>query len=127
MIRKDAANSGVESIHEMLFYLRKNYSPRTEERAHIEDIPQDDRFSFKEMSDYLKTFSKTFSCYRSQKYGFEKQGVTWWLDININQFEDWMFRVCGIKKQTIYNYKNLYKLMIIAPKLLNCRVNDLFC
>ena len=40
-----------------------------------------------------------------------------------NRFEDWMFRVCGIKKQTIYNYKNLYKLMIIAPKLLNCRVN----
>ena len=38
-------------------------------------------------------------------------------------FEDWMFRVSGIKKQTIYNYKNLCKLMIIASKLLNCRVN----
>ena len=43
----------------MLFYLRKNYSPHTEERARIEDIPQDDRFSFEEMSDYLKTFSKS--------------------------------------------------------------------
>ena len=77
MIRKDAAKSGAESIHEMLFYLRKNYLPHTEERARIEDIPQDDRFSFEEMSDYLKTFSKAFSCYGSQKYGFEKQGVTW--------------------------------------------------
>ena len=39
------------------------------------------------------------------------------------RFEDWMYRECGIKKQTIYNYKNLYKLMRLAPKLLNCRVN----
>ena len=40
-----------------------------------------------------------------------------------NLFEDWMLRECGMKKQTIYNYKNLYKLMIIAPTLFNCRVN----
>ena len=41
------------------------------------------------------------------------------------RFEDWIEREreCGIKKQTIYNYKNLYKLMKIAPKLMNCRVN----
>ena len=39
------------------------------------------------------------------------------------RFEDWMFKECQIKKQSIYNYKNLYKLMRIAPKLLNCRVN----
>ena len=43
----------------MLFYLRNNYSPHTEERAFIEDIPQDDRFSFEEISDYLKTFCKS--------------------------------------------------------------------
>ena len=28
-----------------------------------------------------------------------------------------------IKKQTIYTYRNLYKLMSVAPKLLNCCVN----
>ena len=28
-----------------------------------------------------------------------------------------------MKKQMIYNYKNVYKLMKIAPKLMNCRVN----
>ena len=39
------------------------------------------------------------------------------------RFEDWMYRECGITKQTIYNYRNLYKLMRIATKLLNCRVN----
>ena len=39
------------------------------------------------------------------------------------RFEDWMERECGIKKQTIYNYKNLQKLIKIAPKLMNCRAN----
>ena len=41
-------------------------------------------------------------------------------------FEDWIYRECVIKKQTTYNYKNLYKLMRPAPKLLNCRVNITF-
>ena len=40
-----------------------------------------------------------------------------------DRFEDWMYKNCSMKKQTIYNYKNLYKLMRIAPKLMNCRVN----
>ena len=40
-----------------------------------------------------------------------------------NRFEDWILRECDIKKQTIYNYKNFYRLMIIAPKLLNCQVD----
>ena len=39
------------------------------------------------------------------------------------RFEDWMYEECGMKKQTIYNYKNLYKLMRIARKLMNCRAN----
>ena len=34
-----------------------------------------------------------------------------------------MERKCNIKKQRIYNYKNLYKLIKIAPKLMNWRVN----
>ena len=59
MARKDARKSRVKNNYEILFYLRKNYSPHTEERARIDDIPQDDRFSFEEMSDYLKTFSKS--------------------------------------------------------------------
>ena len=60
LARKGAVNSGVESINEMLFYLRNNYSFHTEEKAFIEEIQRDDRFSFEEMADYLKTFSKSF-------------------------------------------------------------------
>ena len=39
------------------------------------------------------------------------------------RFDDWKLKECRIKKQSIYNYKNLYKLMRITPRLLNCRVN----
>ena len=54
---KDAGKSRVENIHEMLFYLKKNFSPHNEEQARIDKIPRDDSFSFEEMSSYLKTYS----------------------------------------------------------------------
>ena len=40
-----------------------------------------------------------------------------------HRFEDWIYRVCKIKKQAVFNYRILYKLMGLGPKLLNCRVN----
>ena len=55
LARKDAGKSSAENIHEMLFYLKKNYSTHNREQARIDDIPQDDSFSFEEMSNYLKT------------------------------------------------------------------------
>ena len=119
----------------MLFYLRKNYSTHTEEQARIEDIPQDDRFSFEEMPDYLKAFSKSvlevenMILKKKVLLGGWKSTAAKVIRRNKmcgknlpNSFEDWMYE-CGIKKQTICNYKNLYKLMITAPKLFNCRVN----
>ena len=53
LARKDTIKSGAENVYEILFYLKNNYLPHTEERAFIGDILQDDRFSFEEMSDYL--------------------------------------------------------------------------
>ena len=44
LARKDAGKSSDKNIHEMLFYLRKNYSTHTEEQARIDNIPQDDSF-----------------------------------------------------------------------------------
>ena len=38
------------------------------------------------------------------------------------QFEDWLYEKYGIKRQTSYNYRNLYKLMSVAPKLMDCRI-----
>ena len=39
------------------------------------------------------------------------------------RFDDWMYKELEIRKQRIYDYINLYELMSVAPKLLNCRVN----
>ena len=42
------------------------------------------------------------------------------------RFEDWLYNECKIKIQTSYNYRNLHKLMSIAAKLMNCRVNTTY-
>ena len=39
------------------------------------------------------------------------------------RFEDWLCEQRGIKRQTGYNYRNLYKLMSVGSKLINCMVN----
>ena len=35
-------------------------------------------------------------------------------------YDDWMLKECKIKMQSMFDYKNLYKLMRIALTLLNC-------
>ena len=119
-------------------HLKKQYEPHNEEPgAFIEDIPSQEGRSFDEIAIYLKTFSKSIKestnmslknkafmggCISTAARVFRHDENM--LGENLpSQFEDWMYRECGIKKQTIYNYKNLYKLMKLAPKLLNCRVN----
>ena len=57
LVRKDGKSS-TKYIREMLFDLKKIYSPYNEEQARIDDIPQDNSFSSEEMSNYLKTYSK---------------------------------------------------------------------
>ena len=42
-----------------IFIKKKNYSPYNEEQVRIDNIPQDDSFSFEEMFNYLKTYSKS--------------------------------------------------------------------
>ena len=41
----------------------------------------------------------------------------------LQQFDKWLHKECGVVKQTMYNYINLYKLTCIAPKLCGCRVS----
>ena len=38
----------------------------------------------------------------------------------MGKFEDWIYRECGLKRQTSYNFRNLYKCMNVAPELMNC-------
>ena len=39
------------------------------------------------------------------------------------RFDYWMNKKFKLEKQTIYDYIHLYKLVSIAPKLLNCQVS----
>ena len=39
------------------------------------------------------------------------------------RFEDWLYRLCKVKRQASYNYRNLFKPMSAAPKLINCKIN----
>ena len=104
----------------------------------IQAIPsQGDVPSFETVSENLKTFSKFMK--EDENMSLKNNSLFGgWISIasktyrhdkiikkkNLpHQFEDWIYRECKIKKQTIYNDKNLYKLMSVAPKLLNCRVN----
>ena len=40
-----------------------------------------------------------------------------------SRFEDWLCCLCKMKMQTSYNYRNLFELISVAPKLMNCRVS----
>ena len=114
-------------------YLKNQYLPHNEERGtFIEDIPsQEDRFTFEAISDSLKTLLKSIK--ESENMSLKNKVLLGgWTstaakvfrrDKNVHgknlygRFEDWMYNECGIKKQTTFNYKNLYKLMRSAPKL----------
>ena len=41
-------------------------------------------------------------------------------------FDDWLYSLCKIKRQVSYNYKNLFKLVSVATKLINRRVNTTY-
>ena len=40
-----------------------------------------------------------------------------------DRFEDWSSRLCKVKREASYNYRNLFKLMSAAPKLINRKIN----
>ena len=131
--RKVVVKNDVKNVHEIIFYLRNQYLPHNEERGtFIEAIPsQEDRLSFEVISDYVKAVSKSIkevenmSLKNKVLLGQRKYldaikicvGKICLVDLKIGCVES------GITKQTIYNYRNLYKLMRITTKLLNCRVN----
>ena len=141
MARKAVVKNDVKKVNEILFYLKNQYLPHNKERgAFTEDIPNQEDRSFEEISDYLKTFLKSIKENENMSLK-NKTLMGGWISTAAKvfrrdkdmrgenlpgRFKDWMYRECGIKKQTIYNYKNLYKLMRLPSKLLNCRVNMTF-
>ena len=111
--------------------MKSQYSAQnSQERTFIPNIPSEEP-SFEAITGYLKTFSKSIK--EDENMGLKnKTLIGGWILItskvyrrqNLScRFEDWLYEECRIKRQTSYNYKNLYKLMSVAPKLMNCRVN----
>ena len=121
------------NIDEIIFYLKSQYLEHNdEERTFIPNIPSEENMpSFEAITGYLKTFLKFIK--EDENMGLEnKTLIGGWLLMaskvykrqNLScRFEDWLYEECKIKRQTNYNYRNLYKLMSVAPKLMNCRVN----
>ena len=103
----------------------------------IEDMPSREDQSFEEISDRLKTFAKSMK--ENKNFSLKSKTLMGgWLSTTARifrhdkntvgkglpgKFDDWIYKECSMKKQTTYNYKNLYKLMKLVLKLLNCRVN----
>ena len=129
----------VKIVNEILCYLKNKYLPHNEEQeAYIGDIPsKEEQLTFETISDSIKIFSKSIGEVENTNLK-NKALLGGWISIaakvfrhekNIrgenlpDRFEDWSYRERGMKKQMSYNYKNLYRLMKIAPKLMNCRVN----
>ena len=90
--------------------------------------------SFEAITSYLKTFSKSIKEDENMSLK-NKTLIGGWALIaskvyrreNFScRFEDWLYNECKIKRQTSYNNINLYKLMSVAPKLMNCRVNTTY-
>ena len=124
------------NIDEIIFYLKFQYLEHNdEERTFIPNISSKENMpSFEAITDYLKTFLKSIK--EDENMGLKnKTLIGGWLLMaskvykrqNLScRFEDWLYEECKIKRQTNYNYRNLYKLMSAAPKLMNCRVNTTY-
>ena len=132
LVRKVKSEKKV-NIDEIIFYLKSQYSVHNaEERTFIPNIPSKENMSsFEAITGYLKTFSKSIK--EDENMGLKNKTLIggWILIIskicrrhNLScQFEDWLYEECRIKRQASYNYRNLYNLISVAPKLMNCRVN----
>ena len=133
-VRK-AKNQKFVNIEEIIFYLKSQYlEHNSEDRTFIPNIPSEEP-SFEAITDNLKTFSKSIK--EHENMGLKNKSlIGGWLlmaakiyrrqILSCRRFEDWLYEKCRIKRQTYYNYRNLNRLMSIAPKLMNCRVNVTF-
>ena len=127
-------NEKIVNINEIIFYLKSQYSAHNpQERTFIPNTPSEEP-SFEAITDNLKTFSKSIK--EDENMGLKNKSLYGgWLLMaskvykcqNLScQFEDWLYEQCRIKRQSSYNYRNLFKLMSAALKLINCRVNVIY-
>ena len=130
LVRK-AKNQKVINIEEIIFYLKFQYLEHNPQGRTFTPNILSEEPSFQAITGNLKTFSKSIK--EHKKIGLKNESlIGGWLLTAANiyrrqnfsfRFEDWLYKKCGIKRQTSYNYRNLYKLMSVAPKLMNCKIS----
>ena len=130
LVRK-AKNQKLVNIEKITFYLKAQYLEHNpEDRTFIPHIPSEEP-SFEAITGNLKTFSKSIKEHKNMGLK-NKFLIGGWLFMTAKiykrqnlscRFEDWLYEKCEIKRKTSYNYRNLHKLISLAPKLMNCRVN----
>ena len=128
---KNAKNAKKTDIDEIISYLKSQYPGDENQVVFIQSYRggHSSEETFKElkvMSKYVKE-SENMSLKNNTLFG------EWLLNAcrpykyikndSPQRFDEWGYKECGIRKQTIYNYINLYKLMHIAPKQCGCQVN----
>ena len=130
-----AKNQKFVNIEEIIFHLNSQYlEHNSEDRTFIPNIPREEP-SFEAITDNLKTFSKSIK--EHENIGLKHKSLIGGRlimasnvyrrqNLQCRGFEDWLYEKCRIKKQTSCNYRNLHRLMSVAPKLMNCRVNVTF-
>ena len=139
MIHKDAKNAKKADINEIILYLKSQYSTNNRDQISlVQDFSNTEVApSFERMQEELKIISghikdaENMSLRNKALFGgsIAVERMVYKRDKLIEgenlpqRFDYWMDKEFKIKKQTIYDYINLYALMSVAPKLLNCRVN----
>ena len=133
LVRK-VKNQKVVNIEEIIFYLKSQYLEHNpQDKTFTPNIPSEEPF-FEAITGNLKTFSKSMKEHKNMGLK-NKSLIGRWLLMAANiyrwqnlscRFDDWLYEQCRIKTQISYNNRNLYRLMSVAPKLMNCRVNVTF-
>ena len=128
-----AKSPKTENIDEIIFYLKSKYSEYNEEsKTLINNIPREEP-SFEAITDYLKTFSESIK--KDENMSLKNKCLFGGCILMASKvyrkklphsFEDWLYSLCKIKGKVSYNYRNLFKLVSIAPKLINSRVNTTY-
>ena len=127
---RNAKNQKFVNIEEIIFYLKSQYLEHNpEDRTFVPNISREEP-SFEAINDNLKTFLKSIKEHENMRVE-NKSLIGGWLlrTVNIYRLQNLKThctKKCRTKRQTSYNYRNFNKLMSVAPKLMNCRVNVTF-
>ena len=135
LTRNPRKNARQVNIDEIIHYLKSQYFD-DENQIHLVK-KYSSEYSLKRMLEEIKVVSKYVKETENASLKNNALFGEWLSNARIRykyiknkdlpkQFDKWVQKECGMVKQTMYNYINLYKLMYIAPKLCGCRVSMMY-